>query len=347
MSFLRAFGSCLPDRVVTNDELAPLLAIEPDWIFSQSGIRERRYASPTDSVATLGHKAALDCLHKASLEPEDLALVLVASGSPDRFCPGPASSIAALLGLPLTPSLDLPLASAGSIAALSLASRLAPSMGHILVIGSEIMSRRIDPLPENRNTAILFGDGAGAAIVSPDTGFARIADSCLHTDGNSADALSVQNDRIHMDGSVIIRHATRRMPQAMAELLERNHLTAESIGTFLLHQANVNLIIRIAQTLKAPIERFFANIQRYGNTSSASMLIAADEWRQAHPEPLAAPIMFSAFGVGLNWGAVLALPGAEHRPETLGQTFEATRERLRQLEEKAAAKLRPRTAAAG
>ncbi|RXH57774.1 3-oxoacyl-ACP synthase III family protein [Granulicella sibirica] len=298
----------MPERIVTNDELAPRLSVEPDWIFSQSGIRERRYAAPTDTVASLGQAAALDCLARAKVAPDDLGLILVASGSPDRFCPGPASTIASLLSPALTPALDVPVASAGSLAGLALASRLTATMGNILVIGSEIMSRRIDSSPEGRNTAILFGDGAGAALVSPNEGFARIVDSCLHTDGNSAEALAVHHDRVHMEGAVIIRHATRRMPQAMVELLERNGLPAEAIGTFLLHQANLNLITRIAQTMKAPLERFFANIDRYGNTSSASMLIAAAEWREANPAPLTAPLMFSAFGVGLNWGAVLAVP---------------------------------------
>ena len=308
MAYLRAFGSSLPGRIVTNEELAPQLGIEPGWIFSQTGIRERRYASVDDTVASLGLSAAQQALEKACLTPDDLGMILVASGSSDRFCPGPASTIAALLGLCTTPALDLPIASAGSLAGLALASRLADSLGHILVIGSEIMSRRIDPTPDGRNTAILFGDGAGACVVSPTEGFAHIADSCLHTDGNSAEALTIQQDRIFMDGSVIIRHATRRMPQAIAELLDRNALRADQIGTFLLHQANSNFFSRIAQTLKVPVECFFANIQRYGNTSSASMLIAADEWRQANPSPLSAPLMFSAFGVGLNWGAVLALP---------------------------------------
>jgi 3-oxoacyl-[acyl-carrier-protein] synthase-3 len=308
MAFLRAFGSSLPERIVTNAELAPQLGVEPEWIFSQSGILERRYAGAAETVASLGVRAALQCLEKASLTPDDLGMILVSSGSPERFCPGPASSIAALLGLSGTPALDLPIASAGSLAGLALASRLADGLGHILVIGSEIMSRRIDPTPDGRNTAILFGDGAGACVVSPTEGFARIADSCLHTDGNSADALTIQDNRIVMEGPTIIRHATRRMPQAIAELLDRNGLVASQIGTFLLHQANSNFFSRIAQTLKVPVECFFANIQRYGNTSSASMLIAADEWHEANPGPLTAPIMFSAFGVGLNWGAVLAVP---------------------------------------
>jgi 3-oxoacyl-[acyl-carrier-protein] synthase-3 len=308
MAYLIAFGSSLPDRIVSNEELAPQLGVEPDWIFSQSGIRERRFASTAETIGTLGHRAALDCLAKAALTPEDLGLILVASGSPDRFCPGPAGCIAALLGLTSTPALDLPIASAGSLAALALASKLAPTMGNVLVLGAEIMSRRIDLSPEGRNTAILFGDGAGAVLVSPTHGFARIADTCLHTDGNLSEALTIQDHRIAMEGAIIIRHATRKMPEAINELLDRNQLQPQAIAAFLLHQANLNLITRIANTLKTPVERFFANIARFGNTSSASMLIAADEWRQANPQPLTAPIIFSAFGVGLNWGAILAVP---------------------------------------
>src|SRR5450631_1008784 len=110
MAYLRAFGSSLPERIVTNEELAPQLGVEPDWIFSQSGIRERRYASASDTVVSLAHEAARQALEKASLTPADLGLILVASGSPERFCPGPASTIAALLRLNATPALDLPIA---------------------------------------------------------------------------------------------------------------------------------------------------------------------------------------------------------------------------------------------
>ncbi|SNT37273.1 3-oxoacyl-[acyl-carrier-protein] synthase-3 [Granulicella rosea] len=308
MAYLRSFGHALPDRVVTNAELAPRLGVDADWILAQSGIRERRYAAEEENVTTLGTQAAQACLAAAGIAAEELGLILVASGSPDRYSPGPASAIAAALGLSTTPALDLPIPSAGSLAALVLAARLAESFGEVLVIGAEVMSRRIDPTPAGRNTAILFGDGAGAVLVSPTQGFARIADSCLHTDGSAAEALAIENGLIRMDGPAIIRHASRKMPQAMNELLDRNGLAAAQIGTYLLHQANLNLITRIAQTLQAPVERFYANIERYGNTSSASMLIAASEWRAQNPGPLATPLMFSAFGVGLNWGAVLALP---------------------------------------
>ena len=307
MAHLRAFGKYLPERIVTNDELAPQLGILADKITASSGVLERRYAADDETVVSLGHRAAVDCLDRAGVLPQELGLILVSSGSTDCFCPGPASAIAAQLGLTSTPALDLPIASAGSLTGLVLGSNMAASVGQVLVIGTEIMSRRIDRTPEGANTAMLFGDGAGAALLSPDTGFARIADSCLHSDGNSADALFIKDGRIHMNGSLVIRHASSKMPEAMKELLDHNHLTGEDIGTFLLHQANKNLLDRVARTLNAPVERFFTNIDRYGNTSSASMLIAAAEWRETNPGPLSSPILFSAFGVGITWGALLAL----------------------------------------
>ncbi|HEY5330740.1 MAG TPA: ketoacyl-ACP synthase III [Acidobacteriaceae bacterium] len=305
MAYLRGFGSYVPERVVGNDELAPLLGVEAEWIVSQSGVRERRWAAADETVASLGHRAAVDCLERAAVAATELGLVIVACGSAERFAPGPASSIAALLGLTATPAIDLPMPSVGSLAGMAMGARLAESFGNVLVVGTEIMSRRIELSPEGRNTAILFGDGAGAVLISPESGFARIVDSCLHTDGSSAEALKIENGRILMDGAVVIRHASRRMPEAMTELLTRNGIAAEDVGVFLLHQANKNLIARIAQTVKAPVERFYANIERFGNTSSASMLIAAAEWHIGADG--CAPIMFCAFGVGLTWGAVLAV----------------------------------------
>jgi 3-oxoacyl-[acyl-carrier-protein] synthase-3 len=308
MAFLRAFGSWLPPRRVTNRELAPLVDATPEWILEVSGIEERRYAAETDTVAAIGILAAQDCLEKAGATAAELGMILVASGSSDRFCPGPASQIAAGLGLATTPALDIPVSSAGSLIGLVLAAQLAPTVGRVLVVGAEIMSRRIALTPEGKNTAILFGDGAGAALVDAETGFARIADSCLYTDGSSADVLFVRDGRFQMDGSAVILHASRKMPRAINELLARNQLSASQVDAFLLHQANLNLIARVAAALKTPPERFFTNIARYGNTSSASLLFAADEWNCARSGALAGPLVFSAFGSGLNWGALLAVP---------------------------------------
>jgi 3-oxoacyl-[acyl-carrier-protein] synthase III len=308
MAFLRAFGSWLPPRRVSNQELAPLVDATPEWILQVTGIDERRYAAETDTVAGIGILAAQDCLEKAGVTAAELGLILVASGSSNRFCPGPASQIAAGLGLASTPALDIPVSSAGSLIGLALAAQLAPTARRVLVVGAEIMSRRISLDPEGKNTAILFGDGAGAALVDEETGFACVADSCLYTDGASAEVLSVRDGHFHMDGSAVILHASRKMPRAINEMLARNQLAASQVEAFLLHQANLNLIARVAAALKTPLDRFFTNIARYGNTSSASLLIAADEWNCSRSGALAGPLVFSAFGSGLNWGALLALP---------------------------------------
>jgi len=308
MAYLRAFGSWLPQRRVSNEEVAPLVGATPEWILEVSGIAERRYADDSETVAGIGLLAARDCLKKAGVTAADLGMILVASGSSDRFCPGPACQVASGLGLSSTPALDIPVSSAGSLIGLILAAQLAPNMGTVLVVGAEIMSRRITLDPENKNSAILFGDGAGAALVDAENGLARIADSCLFTDGASAETLYVQDGKFSMDGQGVIMQASRKMPRAMNELLTRNHLAPADVEVFLLHQANLNLITRVASTLKAPRERFFTNIDRYGNTSSASLLIAADEWFGGQTAPISGPLVFSAFGSGLNWGALLAVP---------------------------------------
>ncbi len=308
MAFLRGFGSWLPERRVSNGEVAALVEATPEWILEMTGIEERRYAAETDTVAGMGLLAAQDCLEKTGATAAELGMILVSSGSSERFCPGPASEIAAGLGLASTPALDLPIASAGSLVGLILAAHLAPAMGRVLVVGAEIMSRRIALTPEGRNSAILFGDGAGAALVDQAYGFARIVDSCLFTDGASAEILSVRDGQFAMDGPAVIMQASRKIPRAINELLARNQVDASEVEVFLLHQANLNLIKRVAAALKAPPERFFSNIARYGNTSSASLPIAGDEWHGQQTGPIAGPLVFSAFGSGLNWGALLAVP---------------------------------------
>jgi 3-oxoacyl-[acyl-carrier-protein] synthase-3 len=307
MPFLRAFSSCLPERRVSNEQLSPLLGCATEWIREMTGISERRYAAGHETTASLGFQAAEKCLASAGLNAGDLGLILAASGSSERFCPGPASEIAARLGLASTPAIELPVASAGSLIALALAAELAGKFGRVLVIGTEIMSRRITLSPEAKNTAILFGDGAGACLIDPVSGFLRIADSLLCTDGNSSAILAVEADQLRMEGTSVILQAARKLPRAITELLARNALSPADAGQFLLHQANLNLIVRVAASLKAPQEKFFTNMERCGNPSSASMLIAADEYFAAHSTP-PGPVVFSAFGTGINWGALLALP---------------------------------------
>ncbi len=307
MAFLHTFGHYLPDRIVTNAELAEACAVEPAWIVDVSGIHERRYAAADETVATLATRAARHCLATANLAAADLGMLIVSSGSSDRFCPGPAATVAAALGLTSTPALDIPVASAGSLTGLVLADALAPTLGPILVIGAEIMSRRVERTPEGKNTAILFGDGAGAALIHPDHGFARIAGHNLYTDGNASEILYIADGLLHMEGGAVILQAARKIPRAITTLLEQHSLTPSDIGHVLMHQANLNLIDKVARATTIDRSRFFTNIARYGNTSSASMLIAASEWHASHPA-LDAPLVFTAFGAGLNWGALLALP---------------------------------------
>jgi 3-oxoacyl-[acyl-carrier-protein] synthase III len=167
------------------------------------------------------------------------------------------------------------------------------------------MSTVVSRPPLDKNTAILFGDGAGACLIDPHQGGAEIVDSCLHSDGSFAEALRLEfNQPLHMDGMTVILQASRKVPAAIKELLERQHRSTASITTFLMHQANQNLITRIAKALEVAPEKFFSNIARYGNTSSASMLIAAAEWNSFRKDEA---VVFAVFGAGFHWGALLAV----------------------------------------
>jgi 3-oxoacyl-[acyl-carrier-protein] synthase-3 len=309
MSYLQAFGHHLPSNTITNADLETRTGRTAASIEKTSGILERRYAAQSESVADLGLAAANACLKNASLTANDIGLILFSSGSAERTFPGPASVLAQKLGLTATPAIDIPVASAGSLIALAFAADLAPRYGNILVVASEIMSRRISDA--DPDTAILFGDGAGACLVSPERGPLSIADTALFTDGNYADALQLQHGgAIQMKGLDVIVQASRKIPRSIEDLLTKNNLKPADVGDYLMHQANVNLIRKVATALQVPDSeaRFFRNIQRYGNTSSASLLIAASEWRAANPTPPTSPIVFAAFGAGFNWGAILALP---------------------------------------
>jgi len=306
MAFLRAFASYLPPDIVDNDAMAARTGKNAAAIERATGIRERRYAAGDVSVVDMAVAAAQDCLSRAGVAPDEIGLVLFSCGSTERSFPGPASAFAARLGMTTTPAIDLPIASAGSLIGIALAADLAPRYGNILVVASEIMSRRISD--DDPDTAILFGDGAGACIVSRDSGFARIVDHCLHTDGNYSESLSLAHDgTMHMVGLEVIMQASRKIPRVIADLLARHGMQPADAGVFLLHQANLNLIRKVATALKVPNDKFFVNIATYGNTSSASLLIAAAEWHAASPA-LDGPIVLAAFGAGFSWGAVLAVP---------------------------------------
>jgi 3-oxoacyl-[acyl-carrier-protein] synthase-3 len=315
-AYFHGFGAYLPPGVVTNAELGARIGRTPEWIEKASGIRERRWAAPEASVADLAVAAAEDCLARAGMTAASLGVVMVTSGSASRGFPGPAAEVASRLGLSAAPAIDLPMASAGSLFALALARQMTERHGAVLVIGAEKMSALIESAPLDANTAILFGDGAGAALVSAhpysQSGVPqrRILDAVIHSDGQFREELRwTPGEALAMNGLSVILQASRKMPAAISELLARHGIEAGEIAAFLMHQANLNLLARVAKTLGVERDKVFTNVERYGNTSSASMLIAAAEWSAADPapgNPAPGPIVFAAFGAGFHWGALLA-----------------------------------------
>lgn len=197
MAGIAGFGAFLPARVVTNAELAARLGCEEEWILQASGIRERRYAE--ESVTELAMAAARACLTR---HPAEVGMVIVASGSAERRFPGPAAAVASGLGLGGIPAIDLPMASAGALFGMSLASQLAGVYGHVLVVAAEKMSAAIG---NDKNTAMLFGDGAGACLIGAEETGCRIIDSVLHSDGAFAEDLRLEfNEPIYMNGRSVI-----------------------------------------------------------------------------------------------------------------------------------------------
>jgi 3-oxoacyl-[acyl-carrier-protein] synthase III len=303
-AYLDSFGFHVPERVVSNAELAQRVGCTAEWIESVSGIRERRWAAQETSVVDLAESAARDCLARANVDPSTVGLLIVASGSAPPGFPAPTAELAHRLGLNLTPAIDLPMASAGSIFGLVLASQLTDTYGNILVVAAEKMSAIIEAHPMEQNTAVLFGDGAGAAIVST-SGIRKLLKTAIHTDGQfRADLAYDWKSALQMNGLSVILQASRKLPTVISEVLAAAEIPASQIATVLVHQANQNLLVRVGKALQVAPEKIYSNVARYGNTSSASLLIAAAEWSRQNPPP--GPVVFAGFGAGLHWGALVA-----------------------------------------
>ena len=306
MSFLQNVGHWLPQRVVSNEEIGALLGCAADWILGVSGIEERRYADAEESTVSMGVAAAQSCLQSAGLNADAIGYLICSSGTAARRFPGPAVSIAHSLGCAQIPAIDLPVASAGALVALDLAKDLAPRYGRVLVVATEKMSEVALTEPMERGTSMLFGDGAGACVVSREAGSLEIVDSLVASDGQFADDLALPfASPLNMNGRSVILHASRKIPRAVEDLLSRNGLTPSDVSAYVMHQANLNLITKVATSLNVPIERFFTNIARYGNTSSASLLIAASEWMRTSPPASGQYAVFTVFGAGFQWGSML------------------------------------------
>ena len=306
MAHLAGFGKALPEGVVANAGLAVEYGVSEEWIVSVSGIRERRRAKDGETAASLAHRAALEALGQANLEPTGLGAIVVGTGSSPRQFPGVSADLQRLLGAPGIPAFDVPLASAGGLFALALAVDLAPRYGPVLVAGAELMSRVLDRPPRVKETAILFGDGAGACVVKPGPGPVEVVDIRIASDGALGDDLSMTPDgALTMNGRTVILQASRKLPAAVRDILSRAGLTPADVDLYVFHQANLVLLRQVAKSLGVDESRLAIDVDRYGNTSAASMLIALAGAAEARRLTPGSRVVLAAFGAGFSWGAAL------------------------------------------
>jgi 3-oxoacyl-[acyl-carrier-protein] synthase III len=305
MPAILGFGCWLPERVVANDELAQKLGVTSEWILSACGIETRRYASADESVVDMAEKAARPLLERLGLAPGAIGAVLVGTGTPQRQFPGVSASLSQRLGISGAFALDVHLASSGGLVALALAMDLAPRYGNVLVVASEKMSEVVERHP-HKDTSILFGDGAGACVVTPGDGPLRLTDARVATDGAFADDLCLSaGGPLVMNGRQVIMQAVRKLTSSVTELLAAHGRTPADVGLYVFHQANVNLLRQVAKQLHIPEERVFLNLSRYGNTSAASLLIAAAEAEAEGRFTSGSLAVLAAFGAGFSWGSAL------------------------------------------
>ncbi len=316
-------GSYAPERVVTNDDLAHMVDTSDEWIRTRTGIRERRIAGENEQTSDLGARAAQRALDNAGLTAADIDLVIVATLTPDSPMPASACLIQHKLGIPTHAAcFDLNAACSGYVYALDTACAMISSGRYqkALVIGAEKLSTVIDW--QDRTTCVLFGDGAGATVIGtsdePGRGligtrlgaFGEGADLLYISHGGSrfpatTESIAARDHCIRMKGKEVFKLAVRAMDEAARDILEQHQLKADQISLVIPHQANQRIIEAISQYLELPMERFFVNVDRYGNTSAASIPIAMDEARRAGRIKTGDLTLLVAFGGGLTYGSAL------------------------------------------
>jgi 3-oxoacyl-[acyl-carrier-protein] synthase-3 len=318
---ITGWGMAVPKKILTNKDLEKIVDTNDEWIVSRTGIRERRIAGANDTTASLAAEAALQALEVANLHPSDLDLIIVSTSSPDYIFPATACLVQDQIGAVRAGAFDLLAECTGFVYAVNLGSQAIKSNGanNVLVIGSETLSRIVNW--KDRNTCILFGDGAGAFVIQASEEPGGVISAVLRSDGSGADLLSVPAsgsrhpasmqtlyDGLHyiqMNGREVFRFATRVMAEASQQAIESANLTMDDIQIVIPHQANSRIIEAAARGLNIPMERVMMNLERYGNTSTASIPIATIEAVQTERLKPGDKTVMVAFGSGLTWGAVL------------------------------------------
>lgn len=321
-SYIRGLGFHVPEHILTNADFERMVDTSDEWITSRTGIRQRHVAQG-ETCSELAQHASLQALEKAGMSAEELSHILVATFTPDAYIPSAACTLQHRLGLSGRYAADLYAACSGYLYALETARSLVAlhPQANVLTLGSEVISSRTDYT--DRGTCVLFGDGAGAAIVSGTPGHdsAEILDVILSSDGALGNLLAVRGGGsafpykpgdtirrdffVEMQGREVFRHAVRSMLSVSAEILERNGLTPDEVDVFIPHQANLRIIEAVGDKVGVPRERIFINVDRYGNTSAAAVAIALAEARLTGFIKNGDLVLLTAFGGGFTWGAVL------------------------------------------
>ena len=309
-------GSAVPEQIVTNEDLSKIVETSDEWISSRSGIKERRVAKEenTTSLAILAGKRALE---NAGVTAEEIEVIIVATCTPDYFFPNTACQVQEAIGAKHAVAFDLSAACSGFLFALSTAQ--AYIKGGIyqkaLIVGAETMSKMIDW--SDRSTCVLFGDGAGAAVVSAEeTGVLELVQksngagkgvlSCKARETrNVLNHESETKEYLYMEGQPVFKFAVKTVPECVEEVLKKAEVKKEEIRYYILHQANSRIIQSVAKRLKEPEEKFPMNLSLYGNTSAASIPILLDEMNRNGMLNRGDKLVLSGFGAGLTWGAVL------------------------------------------
>lgn len=319
-------GFYVPERVVTNEELTRYMDTSDEWIVERSGIRERRWVTDGMSGAEMARRASVMALEEAGMAPSDVDAIILATLSPDHFIPGTGVFLQRELGVPGIPAIDLRAQCSGFVYGLSVADAFirAGQYRTILLVGVEIQSTGIDLSTRGRDIAVLFADGAGAAVLTAGDEDGRgVLSTHIHSDGRFAEMLwaeyssSKNNPRIteealregrhypKMDGREVFKHAVTRMPEVAEEALAANGLTAADLDLLIPHQANLRITQMVQRRLGLPDEKVVSNIQRYGNTTAATIPIAlAESVREGRLGP-GDLLCLVAFGSGFTWGSAL------------------------------------------
>jgi 3-oxoacyl-[acyl-carrier-protein] synthase III len=318
---ITGWGMAVPAKVLTNADLEKMVATTDEWIVSRTGIRQRHIASEEESTATLAKDAALNALKVANLNPINVELIIVSTSSPEHFFPSTACLVQDQIGATHAGAFDLSAACSGFIYALNMATQAirSGSVQNALVIGAETLSRFVNW--EDRNTCVLFGDGAGAFVLQAGDEIGGLVSAVMRSDGSGGDLLSVpaggshlptspttilnKQHTIHMNGREVFRFATRVIVQATKEAVASAQLKIEDVQLVIPHQANLRIIEAAMRGLEIPPDQYFVNIERYGNTSTASIPIATCEAIQQGRLRMGDNTVFVGFGAGLTWGAAL------------------------------------------